>query len=99
YDCIPSNVALFSALEQLETLLAALHFNDYARQKAQTNETLKGYPTFGDVLHEIKKLRCKAPCQEGGGKLTALLSTVWSVGAMQGAGNVLTFRAASCLPR
>jgi predicted enzyme related to lactoylglutathione lyase len=68
YDCIPSNVALFSALEQLETLLAALHFNDYARQKAQTNETLKGYPTFVDVLHEIKKLRCKAPCQEGGGK-------------------------------
>jgi hypothetical protein len=41
---------------------------DGARQKAQTNETLKGYPTFVDVLHEIKKLCCKAPCQEGGGK-------------------------------
>jgi predicted enzyme related to lactoylglutathione lyase len=68
HDCFPSNVALFSALEQLETLLAALHFSDYARLKAQTNETLKAYPTFLRVLHEIKELRCKAPCQEGGGK-------------------------------
>jgi predicted enzyme related to lactoylglutathione lyase len=67
-DCIPSNAALFSAVEQLETLLEALHFDDYARLKAQTNETLKDYPTFAHFLHEIKKLGCKAACQEGGGK-------------------------------
>ena len=66
-DCIPSNTSLFTAVAQLETLLTDLHFDDYARVKEDTNDVFKEYPTFIQVLREIKTLQCRVPCQEGGG--------------------------------
>lgn len=66
-DCIPSSTSLFTAVTQLETLLTNLHFDDYARIKEDKNDVFKEYPTFIQVLREIKTLQCRGPCQEGGG--------------------------------
>ncbi|MBE3035550.1 MAG: DUF3795 domain-containing protein, partial [Candidatus Atribacteria bacterium] len=35
--------------------------------KSSSNSTLKKYTVFLEVLAEIKKLKCSAPCRENGG--------------------------------
>lgn len=67
-DCIPSNVKLFKILDELENLLKDIKFSEYAKLKSKANETFNDYPKFLNVIHEMKKLECKALCTEGGCK-------------------------------
>lgn len=67
-DCIPSNKKLFEILDELEKLLDDIKFHKYAALKARTSEAFNDYPKFIEVLHEMKKLECKAVCTEYGCK-------------------------------
>ena len=66
-DCIPSDETLFEAVEKLGKKLSELPLSRYAQVKARQNPVFEDYPTFVGVLDEMRKLRCKAPCREGGG--------------------------------
>ncbi len=67
-DCIPSNKRLFSTARDLAKLLSDVQFEKYAEIKAVKNKVFERYPELVELLHEIIKLECKAPCREGGGK-------------------------------
>ncbi len=67
-DCIPSNKRLFEVLNELEDLLIELKFDKYAELKSKSNETFQNYSEFLNVLEEMKKLKCKDLCTEGGCK-------------------------------
>ena len=67
-DCIPSNKRLFEVLNELENLLIELKFDKYAELKSKSNETFQNYSEFLNVLEEMKKLKCKMLCAEGGCK-------------------------------
>lgn len=67
-DCIPSNRKFFAIARELQELLAELQFEEYAKLKAESNETFTSYPRFAQVLQEIIALECPGPCRAGGGK-------------------------------
>ena len=66
-DCIPSNEALFDAVDELGRRLAELPVTRYAGLKAIKNPAFEDFPTFVGVLDEMRKIRCGKPCREGGG--------------------------------
>lgn len=66
-DCIPSREDLFALADRLYQMLEQLQFQ-YAKLKSAQNKEFEDYPTFLLVLHQIKELRCPAPCRQGGGK-------------------------------
>lgn len=49
-------------------MLSDLQFGTYAELKSTGNPIFKNYDTFSEVLAEINKLKCIAPCSEGGCK-------------------------------
>jgi hypothetical protein len=67
-DCIPADPGLFQAIDKLEDMLDDLQLGKYAALKAKGSPAFADYPTFARVLHELKGLRCKALCTEGGCK-------------------------------
>ncbi len=67
-DCIPSNEKLFTTVKELDTMLSDLQFEQYADLKSKGNSIFDDYGKFVDVMHEIAKLECVAPCTEGGCK-------------------------------
>ena len=68
-DCIPSREELFALADRLDQMLEQLQFDKYAELKsAQNIKDFEDYPTFLSVLHQIKQLRCPAPCRQGGRK-------------------------------
>ncbi|HEY3273707.1 MAG TPA: DUF3795 domain-containing protein [Methanocella sp.] len=67
-DCIPSNERLFATVDSLDALLEEVRFENYAALKAKGLPVFADYVTFKSVLRELKTLRCKALCTEGGCK-------------------------------
>lgn len=67
-DCIPSHEELFALVDRLDQMLEQLQFDQYAMLKSAQNKEFGGYPAFISLLHQIKNLRCPAPCRQGGGK-------------------------------
>ena len=66
-DCVPSKKCLFENLEKFEQQLEEVELEKYVLLKSSSNSTFKKYPVFLEVLAEIKKLKCSAPCRENGG--------------------------------
>ncbi len=66
-DCIPSNEALFEAVDELGKRLTELPVTRYASLRAAKNPAFEDFPTFMGVLDEMRKIRCEKPCREGGG--------------------------------
>lgn len=66
-DCIPSNQSLFRAAEELKGELDKRQFENYAEIKRVKNEVFKDYEVFKNMLSEMIKLKCAAPCIHGGG--------------------------------
>jgi len=67
-DCIPSKERLFAAVKELDALLTELQFEHYAELKSKNNPAFNEYPKLVTLLREIAKLKCVAPCTEGGCK-------------------------------
>jgi hypothetical protein len=66
-DCIPSREEFFALVDRLYQMLGELQFEQYAELKSVRHEEFEDYPRFLSVLHQIKGLRCRVPCQQGGG--------------------------------
>lgn len=68
-DCTPSREEFFALVDMLDQMLDQLQFEKYAELKsAQNIKEFEDYPTFLSVLHQIKELRCPAPCRQGCGR-------------------------------
>jgi hypothetical protein len=65
-DCIPSDGALFKALDELIGHLDRVGLDEYARAIAKSHAKFNDYPVFLEVLGEIRKLECINFCREGG---------------------------------
>ena len=64
-DCIPSNKRFFQLVSELDKTLEDLKFENYAKLKSKKSVIFDEYPTFINVLREIKKLQCFSTCRDG----------------------------------
>ncbi len=68
-DCIPSDRRLFDLARELESELARVRLEEYARLKTPADAAFADYPAFLKVLRAVRGLECRAPCRAGGGKV------------------------------
>ena len=65
-DCIRYRSRASDLAKELAEELKKIKFNEYAKIKSSSLQTLKYYEQFLSALKEIYSLKCNTPCRTGG---------------------------------